>query len=256
MEYLIISLTALAASGLTLFSGFGLGTILMPVMALFFPPDLAISLTAIVHLLNNLLKLTLFARHATMQVLVPFGLTAIPAAFLGGRFLLWLADREPMVTYALFEHMFSITPVNAVIALLMVIFALAELLPFSRSLRFPTALLPIGGLLSGFFGGLSGHQGALRSAFLIRTGLSKERFIGTGVVLACLVDATRLTVYGAEVGRTAEGQVSLLICAVLSAFAGTVIGSRMLRQVTLQGIQVAVAVLLFIIAAGLGAGMI
>ena len=35
MELLIVCTAALVASGLTLFSGFGLGTLLMPVFALF-----------------------------------------------------------------------------------------------------------------------------------------------------------------------------------------------------------------------------
>ena len=56
--------------------------------------------------------------------------------------------------------------------------------------------IPLGGALSGFFGGLSGQQGALRSAFLIRTGLNKETFIGTSVVSAVVVDVSRLIVYG------------------------------------------------------------
>lgn len=56
MEYIIVCIVALLGSGLTLFSGFGLGTILVPVFALFFPIDLAIALTAIVHFLNNLLS--------------------------------------------------------------------------------------------------------------------------------------------------------------------------------------------------------
>ncbi len=64
MPYLLICLAAFLASGLTLFSGFGLGTLLLPVMVLFFPIDLAIALTAVVHALNNLFKCWLLGRHA------------------------------------------------------------------------------------------------------------------------------------------------------------------------------------------------
>ena len=64
MHYLIICTAAFLVSGLTLFSGFGLGTLLLPVMALFFPIDAAIALTAIVHCLNNLFKFALLGRHA------------------------------------------------------------------------------------------------------------------------------------------------------------------------------------------------
>ncbi len=45
MEYLLICPAAVIASGLTLFSGFGLGTLLMPVFAVFFPVDIAIAVS-------------------------------------------------------------------------------------------------------------------------------------------------------------------------------------------------------------------
>ncbi|MCK5583479.1 MAG: TSUP family transporter, partial [Elusimicrobiales bacterium] len=71
---LIIPIAALAASFLTFFSGFGLGTILMPVFILFFPIDTAIALTAIVHFLNNILKVSLLWKDATWKVVLKFGL--------------------------------------------------------------------------------------------------------------------------------------------------------------------------------------
>ena len=76
-------LTAFLAGGVTLFSGFGLGTLLMPVFALFFAIQAAIALTAIVHLFNNLLKLMLLGRYADRHVVLQFGVPAILAAFLG-----------------------------------------------------------------------------------------------------------------------------------------------------------------------------
>ncbi|MEJ2170449.1 MAG: hypothetical protein P8X90_33545 [Desulfobacterales bacterium] len=63
MEYVVICFAALITSGLTLFSGFGLGTLLMPVFAIFFPVEAAIALTAIVHFLDNLFKLLLVGVH-------------------------------------------------------------------------------------------------------------------------------------------------------------------------------------------------
>lgn len=62
---------------------------------------------------------------------------------------------------------------------------------------FGPQFIPLGGMASGFFGGLSGHQGALRTAFLLRVKLPKEVFIGTMVVSAVIVDILRLAVYGA-----------------------------------------------------------
>ena len=64
MDIIIISLTALLTSLMTFFTGFGLGTILTPVFAIFFPIDIAIALTGIVHLLNNIFKLGLVGKES------------------------------------------------------------------------------------------------------------------------------------------------------------------------------------------------
>ncbi|MGM0426125.1 MAG: hypothetical protein ACQEQ7_02685 [Thermodesulfobacteriota bacterium] len=77
MSYIIICTVALLVSGLTLFSGFGLGTLLMPAFALFFPVEVAIAATAIVHLANNLFKIGLVGRKANPMVVLKF---ALPAA--------------------------------------------------------------------------------------------------------------------------------------------------------------------------------
>ena len=110
--------------------------------------------------------------------------------------------------------------------------------------------------MSGFFGGLSGHQGALRSAFLIKCGLSKEGFLGSGVVIACLVDIARLAVYGAAFSSiTRDEHLVLLLAAIASAFGGTWVGNQLAHKMTIRTIQVIVSIMVFGIAVGLGAGL-
>ena len=87
MTMLVVCTVALLASGLTFFSGFGLGTLLLPVFAFFFPLEEAIALTAVVHFLNGLFKLALVGRHVDRGVILRFGLPAIAAAFVGARAL-------------------------------------------------------------------------------------------------------------------------------------------------------------------------
>ena len=198
LKYFIICLAAFLASGLTLFSGFGLGTLLLPVMAVFFPVDLAIALTAVVHALNNVFKCWLLGRYADRAVVLKFGLPAILAALLGARLLLYLSDLQPLLHYQVLGREAQVMPVKLVVAVLMVAFALFELAPRLANLSLPPRYLPLGGVLSGFFGGLSGHQGALRSVFLLKAGLTKESFIATGVVISLLVDIPRIVIYGAQ----------------------------------------------------------
>lgn len=83
MEVIIIASSAIVVSALTLFSGFGLGTLLMPVFTLFFPIEVAVAATAVVHGANNIFKIAVVGRHADKAMVVRFGIPAIIAAFAG-----------------------------------------------------------------------------------------------------------------------------------------------------------------------------
>jgi uncharacterized membrane protein YfcA len=143
------------------------------------------------------------------------------------------------------------------VAALLIGFSLMEVLPKLKNLHFDKFPISLGGLLSGFFGGLSGHQGALRSAFLIRCGLSKVSFIATGVVIAVLVDLTRLGVYfsGSRLADVRE-QSWLIIAACLSAIVGATLGNVLIKKVTLTLLQYFVSASVFLIAIALAAGLI
>lgn len=93
----------------------------------------------------------------------------------------------------------------------------------------------------------------MRSAFLVRAGLSKEAFIGTGVVIACLADVSRLSLHpGSIFGGAANLDYGLLTALVLGAF----LGNRYLKKMTMRGIQRVVAVTLFAVAIGLVSGVL
>jgi len=259
MAYVVVCLVALFASGLTLFSGFGLGTLLLPAFALFFPVEIAVGATAVVHLCNNLFKLGVVGRYARPRVVLLFGLPALAGAFAGAWLLVRLAGLPDLVQYSIGGRSFAVSPVKLAIAALILVFSVLELAPAGKRLSAPPALLPLGGLISGFFGGLSGHQGALRSAFLLQCGLSKEAYIGTGVVCAVLVDLARLTTYGSMLSLAAlreSGADRLIVAATLSAFAGAFVGVRLMKKVTLAGVQRLVGVLLILLSFALGLGLV
>lgn len=262
MSYLIICTVALAVSGLTLFSGFGLGTLLMPVFALFFPVEVAVAATAVVHLANNLFKATLFGRQADFGIVARFALPAALAAMLGALLLNQLSAMPPISHYSWGSRLFTITWLKSALALLIMGFALAELWPGLKKLSFPPRYITLGGVISGFFGGLSGHQGALRTAFLLRAGLSKESLLGTMILSAIVVDISRMLVYGTTffardfAAMQRDGVFGLVAAGTLAAFLGTFFASRFLKKMTLQTVQTLVGGLLFLLAVALGAGLI
>jgi len=110
MDYLVVCLAALVASGLTLFSGFGLGTILTPVFATFFPVATAVAMTAVVHLANTLFKIGLVGRDADRPIVLRFGLPAALAAVGGAALLVLFTSLPPLGSYELAGRAHEITP--------------------------------------------------------------------------------------------------------------------------------------------------
>ncbi|MDP2952825.1 MAG: sulfite exporter TauE/SafE family protein, partial [Chloroflexota bacterium] len=222
MDYVLVSVAALLVSAMALYSGFGLGTLLMPVFVLFFPVPVAIASTAVVHLANNLFRIGFAGRHADWRVVAIFGIPGAIASIVGALLLTWVSRFAPLVTYGLGSRELSITPVKLVVAAFIAGFAVLELTPAFARWRLDRKYLPLGGALSGFFGGLSGHQGALRSAVLLGAGLSSAAFIGTGSIAASIVDVSRVVVYGPGVIRESfsqagEGSVALVVVAIVAA---------------------------------------
>ena len=156
MELIVTTLVAFLTAILTFFSGFGLGTILMPVFAIFFPVEIAIALTGVVHFSNNLFKMTLVGKRADREVLIKFGIPAVLASFAGAWLLLRITRMPSLHEYQLGDHNFEITPVKLIIAVLLITFSLLEVLPSVKNIQFNRNKLALGGFLSGFFGGLTG----------------------------------------------------------------------------------------------------
>ncbi len=233
MMYIAIALVSLLASLLTFFSGFGLGTLLLPVFALFFDLETAIALTAIVHFLNNVFKFGLVYKKINTSLVLKFGIPSLLFAFLGAWLLKQFSASEPLFTYSISGHLFSITGIGITIGSLMLLFSLWELIPYLKNLSFGKNNLLWGGALSGFFGGLSGHQGALRSAFLIRMDLKKEVFIATGIAIAGMVDIARLSIYSTTISKEIISQnYILLLIAIGAAWIGAIAGNKLLKKTT------------------------
>ncbi len=261
MVYVVICVAALIAAFLALFSGFGLGTLLTPAFVFFFPVQVAVAATAVVHLVNNFFRILLVGRYADWKIVTRFGLPAILTAILGA----WLLGRLSMIpsisTYYIGERVYEITPVKLAIGIVIIASAVLDLVPRLRNLKFNPKYLPVGGLISGFFGGLSGNQGALRSAFLIKAGLDSKVFIGTNSVCVVGVDIARLIVYGASFYATSFALIDKNVwlaaaAAVLSACAGSLIGFRLIKKITIETVRYIVGGMLIIVGAGLTGGLI
>lgn len=193
--------------------------------------------------------------------MIPFGLPAIFAAAVGAALLGLLAGQAPLWSWSLAGIGGDVSPLELVLGVLILRFAVLELTPNLRLPRFSRGWLPLGGLISGFFGGLSGHQGAFRAAFLSPLRLSPAELAATQAVIACLVDAARLVVYaiGFAVApkALALGAVDWRLVAFASAcaFAGSALAGRMLSSATVAGVRLLTGLLLLLVGSMLALGL-
>ncbi|DAB39313.1 MAG TPA: hypothetical protein CFH83_01330 [Sulfuricurvum kujiense] len=256
MEIVVVSLCAFAAALLTLFSGFGLGTLLMPVMALFFPIDIAIAMTAMVHFSNNMFKGFLVGKEVERRVLLIFGIPAMLFAFLGAFVLISFSALPPLFEYSWWGKEIEVLPLKFIIGIVILGFVALELSPKIAKIQFEPKYLPFGGALSGFFGGLSGNQGAFRSMFLLKAGLSKEQFIATGVMLAIMVDMARMLVYGVDISISENSDLWVIFYASLAAFLGSYVAAKLIKKVTIESVKRIVSLFLIVISLGMIVGLV
>lgn len=258
MQYFIISVATFLVSILALLSGFGVGTILVPIFAIFFPIPMAISSVAIIHLLNNLFKVVLVGKFANRNVVIKFGIPAAITSIAGALTLSYFVKFPPLFSYKIYSLEMNVTIIGLVLGTLIVISSLFELIPKFSTFSISSKYIVLGGMLSGFFGGLMGNQGIMRAAFLIKVGLNQAQYIGTSAVCSIIVDTSRIFVYGwaiySQIFGNMNGIALPLIITCLVSFLGSYVGSKLMNKITSKNLQLLVGYMLLILGFGIMLG--
>jgi uncharacterized membrane protein YfcA len=227
----------------------------LPVFLLAMGPAPAVAAVAAVHLFHNLGKFILLRSHVDRRVLVQFGAPALAAAALGAWGLAWLTDLPELGNWSLFGKTFSLCPLKLVIGLSLAVFSGWELLGGGGGVR--GVPLWAGGLASGLLGGLTGHQGAVRSAFFLGKDLPKETFIATGAAEACAVDITRIAVY-VQLFHSLGGSIPWPVvgAGIVGAAVGLSVGRIGLRNAPARTFRKIIGIALMVFGLGLASGLI
>jgi uncharacterized membrane protein YfcA len=220
------------------------------------PIHLAVLATAIVHVSNNSLKFILIRNFIDKQVLISFGITAVIGAFLGAMIQKYIGADILIYEIHVLGRQNAVDLLAFIIGLLMIVFAVLDFIPLLSKLSFGKVHFPIGGLLSGFFGGLSGHQGALRAAFLSKSGLKAEVFIATSVCMSLLIDAVRIPIYLSSESSSLNENSLNIILACLFAFVGSYFGKRLFVKRKIKNIRLLIAVFLLLMGIGMLLGLV
>jgi uncharacterized membrane protein YfcA len=250
MNIILILIIVTIGSILTFFSGFGLGTILLPIFLLFFPLKIAIFSTAIVHFSNSIFKFIYIYKHIKFNILLIFGIPAIIASIIGSYLISEMSETWILFSYSIDLKEIEVFGSKFFIGLLIFVFTIFELLNKTLfKIQSTKNELIIGGLLSGFFGGISGHQGALRTLFLKKVNLSKEELVATSTTISLGIDFVRIVIYLQIVSLPIlfeNENKHLIFIGIIAAFLGATIGSKLLKKVTMKFVQTIISVLLIV----------
>ena len=193
-------------------AGFGIGSLLTPLLATRLGAASAIAAVAIPHAAATALRFWRLRRAVDWGVIRSFGLLSAAGGLAGALLYARLSSR--MLTI--------------VLGALLVATALAGLTGWATRWRVTGARAAVLGLLSGFFGGIAGNQGGLRAAALLGFGLGPAAYVATSTTVALLVDAARTPIYVWRAGTVLVDLATPIAVATLGVLLGTLLGERLL----------------------------
>ena len=202
------------AAALTVPAGFGLATMITPIVFLWLEPHEAVAVVGIVHGSHNAWKLKVLRSSVDYSAVRRYGWAMVVGALIGAA-LNTAVEADPLLL---------------IVGVALVILPLLSMSERWTNVRLPDAEDRIGGFGSGFFGGLTGHQGAWRAMFLQKRLPNKTEYAATAAVLALVVDVTRVPVYVALEGWQILDAGWLIVGLVLAAVLGVQLGKRWLKK--------------------------
>jgi hypothetical protein len=212
---ILLAGAAILAGAVASISGFGIGSILTPLLATAYETKLAVAVVSVPHLVGTALRFAFIYRHVNRRVLFSFGVASAVGGLTGALLHVWL--RSDWLGY--------------ILGALLVFAGVIGLSGGASRMRFGGKVAWAAGIFSGGFGGLVGNQGGIRSAALLGFGLDKESFVATATGIALAVDFFRMPVYAATQWRDVAAAWPVLVIATAGIVVGTLAGQPMLRRI-------------------------
>ena len=208
----VTAVVAVAAGAVASISGFGIGSILTPLLATSIGTKLAVAVVSLPHFIGTALRFSLIREHVDRRILLSFGITSALGGLTGALLHVWLRS----------------TSLGYLLAALLVFAGVMGLTGMAQRMRFGRTAAWVAGALSGAFGGLVGSQGGIRSAALLGFDIKRDAFVATATAIGLLVDVFRMPVYAATQWRPILSVWPLMLAATCGVVLGTLLGKKVL----------------------------
>jgi len=202
--------------------------VLTPLLAVRAGTKIAVAVVSIPHLCATAYRFWTVRKALDVRIFILFGITSAAGGLVGA--LLNAYATNPVLTI--------------IFGLALTLASMSELSGLGKRVRFHGNAGWIAGAASGLLGGLVGNQGGIRSAAMLGFELKPESFVATATAVALAVDGARVPVYLITEFHDIARYWLLLVIAVVGCIIGTVVGRRVLSQVSESVFRRSVAVLI------------
>jgi uncharacterized protein len=229
-EIIYIALLTMLASIIGTLAGFGISTIMVPVLLSIFPLPQTLLLTGMIHWFNDIWKMLLFREGIRWKLLLAFGLPGIIASFLGSSLSLrisWEILSRALGVFLIAYVLFIIFNKN-----------------FKLSQRLSVAVSC--GSLTGFFAGIFGIGGEINAVALTAFNLEKAVYIATAGAISFLIDSTRIVTYINGGFGLEPAIISGFLIFVPASFVGVMIGKRLVEKIPQDKFRNVVSIFIFL----------
>lgn len=210
-----MALAAAVAGAIASVSGFGIGSVLTPLLSLRIGTKLAVAAVSVPHLFATAFRFWLLRKHVDRRLLLSFGLMSAAGGLAGAVVQIYVDSPALMLVFAI----------------LLIFTGVMGLTGLSQRLRFHGWVAWAAGFVSGMFGGLVGNQGGIRSAAMLGFDVPRHAFVATATAVGLIVDGARMPVYFATQGSEIAEQWPVLLAMIAGALVGTIAGERLLRRI-------------------------
>ncbi|MBI2921719.1 MAG: sulfite exporter TauE/SafE family protein [Planctomycetes bacterium] len=210
----LVALASVAAGAIASVSGFGIGSLLTPVLGWRVGTKLAVAAVSVPHFVATALRFVMLREHVDRNLLLSFGVMSAAGGLAGALLHSWAENRALTVVFGA----------------LLVFTGVSGLTGLSRKMRFHGPLAWLAGAVSGFLGGLVGNQGGIRSAAMMGFNVERHAFVATATAVGIVVDSARMPVYLATQGSDLVRLWLPLLVSTAGCVVGTLAGAKVLKR--------------------------
>ena len=228
---LLVFAAGVFGGGVASVAGFGIGSLLTPAIAARNGAKLAVAAVSIPHIIGTTIRFWRFRHEIDWPIVRSFGFTSAAGGLTGALLSTWATSRA----------------LELVFGSLLILAGTSQATGYAKRWRLRGNLAWLGGALSGFFGGLVGNQGGIRTAAMLGFDVDKRRFVATTTAVALMIDLARVPVYLAVATAELRSLWATIAVAVVGVVIGTIYGERLLACVPDTRFRVVVGTLLVLL---------